>query len=203
MIKSVTVRHIEALLATVVCHCHVVENTTTTVAVAMLPMGEGNHFTLATEISGCADPAKFCAETGAKYATEKAMAAAKEKLWELEGYKLACEINRGAASGDHIDRMIAEHNELTGRLVKLEAFFESNTAAELDEIDAFHLREQFHAMNFYADTLQIRLERAGCIKFTGANWPALVDHFGGGELVGEQFHTPAGDSLAPGMWGRK
>ncbi|WP_368880707.1 Gp49 family protein [Shewanella algae] len=202
MVKSINVARIQSLLATVICHCHIIEGTTTTVATAMLPMGEGNHFTLATAISGCADPQKFDPALGEKYATEKVMARANEKLWELEGYRLACDIS-APVIGDHIDRMIAEHGELTSRLAKLNEFVNGDMFKSLESGTRTLLKKQRDSMEDYADCLDSRLKKSGCIQFTGANYPELVEYFGDGSLVGEQFVTPAGDSLMAGMWGRK
>lgn len=199
MIKTVTSAMIEALLATVECKTHIVEGTTTTVAVALLPIGE-TKFSLATAISGCADPRKFNADLGAKYAIEKVMAQAKEKLWELEGYCLSKEINGVTPVTDHIDRMIIEHNELMAKLVKLNQFVEGDKFKSLDSRAGSLLRRQAVAMEDYVECLHWRLKYCGCILFTGANWPELVEKFGGGEVVGGQFVTPAGDSFADGMW---
>lgn len=199
MIKTVTSAMIEALLATVECKTHIVEGTTTTVAVAMLPIGEAK-FTLSTAISGCADPRKFNADLGAKYAIEKVMTQAKEKLWELEGYCLAKEINGTAPVTDHIDRMIIEHNELMAKLVKLNEFMDSDRYEQLESNSKHLIFRQNDCMASYEIILRKRLELAGCIQFTGANWPELVEKFGDGELVGGQFVTPAGDSFAVGMW---
>lgn len=199
MIKTVTSAMIDALLATVEYKTHIVEGTTTTVAVAMLPIGEAK-FTLSTAISGCADPRKFNADLGAKYAIEKVMTQAKEKLWELEGYCLAKEINGAAPVTDHIDSMIIEHNELMAKLVKLNEFIECDEFNSLESRARLMLSRQAAAMEDYAECLRERLKDFGCIQFTGANWPELVEKFGGGELVGVQFVTPAGDSFAVGMW---
>lgn len=79
----ITNDQISDIMAKVVYHTYVVPNTTTTVAVAMI---EG--FTLCQEITACVDPANFNEELGAKYATQKAESSARNKLWELEGYKL-------------------------------------------------------------------------------------------------------------------
>lgn len=56
---------------------------TTTVAVVKLP----NGFTL-MGYSACVDPANFDETIGKEIALEQV----KDKLWELEGYKLKCEI---------------------------------------------------------------------------------------------------------------
>lgn len=82
--KKVSVESIDALMATVSVQFHVFPGTTTTAAAVFLPDG----FCLACEISACVDPKIFDAEIGRKLAEEKAMHAAREKLWEMEGYML-------------------------------------------------------------------------------------------------------------------
>lgn len=101
---------------------------------------------------------------------------------------------------DHIDRMIIEHNELMAKLVKLNQFVEGDKFKSLDSRARLLLSRQAAAMEDYVECLHQRLKDCGCILFTGANWPELVEKFGGGEVVGDQFVTPAGDSYAPGMW---
>lgn len=80
--------HIDNLMQHVQYKTHIVEGTTTTVAVAVLPMGTVD-FTLAIESTACVDKSNFNAQLGAKYAIEKAAITARNKLWELEGYVLA------------------------------------------------------------------------------------------------------------------
>lgn len=80
--------HIDMLMEHVQYKTHIVEGTTTTVAVAVLPMGTVD-FTLAIESTACVDKSNFNAALGAKYAIEKAAESARNKLWELEGYVLA------------------------------------------------------------------------------------------------------------------
>lgn len=80
--------HIDMLMGHVQYKTHIVEGTTTTVAVAVLPMGTVD-FTLAIESTACVDKSNFNAALGAKYAIEKAAVSARDKLWELEGYVLA------------------------------------------------------------------------------------------------------------------
>ncbi len=80
--------HITEMMETVKFDCHIVPDTTTTVITAYIPMGHLN-FTLSTEIMACVDPRNFNKELGEKYGIEKASASAKDKLWELEGYRLA------------------------------------------------------------------------------------------------------------------
>jgi len=83
---------IDELMARVRYDCHVVENTTTTVVTAILPITDHINFTVATEIMACVDPRNFNKELGEKYGIEKAADAARNKLWELEGYYLARQI---------------------------------------------------------------------------------------------------------------
>lgn len=85
---KVTAERIDDLMEQVTFSTHVVPGTTTTIATAMLQIGAVN-FTLANEFTACVDPRNFNAALGAKYAIEKASEAAREKLWELEGYALA------------------------------------------------------------------------------------------------------------------
>lgn len=98
----VTKEQIDELMAKVTCSTYVVEDTTTTIAVAMLVVGEAN-FTLAMERTACIDKRNFNADLGAKYATENAMAAARSKLWELEGYALAKQLAVNSGSIDSKD----------------------------------------------------------------------------------------------------
>lgn len=86
----VTPAQIDALLVGLEVKTNVFAGTTTTVAAAFLP----NGFCVATATSACVDPANFDAEIGAKVATDKVLHAAREKLWELEGYCLKKELDR-------------------------------------------------------------------------------------------------------------
>lgn len=78
---------ISALMRKVTYDVHQIPDTTTIVATAIL--AQGNHkFTLAHESTACADPRNFNKEKGEFYAVQKASKAARDKLWELEGYRL-------------------------------------------------------------------------------------------------------------------
>ena len=79
----VTPEHIQELMNQVEYKVHIVEGTTTTQAVAVL-----DGFTLATGSTSCVDPNNFNKELGAKYAIKNAECLAKDKLYELEGYRL-------------------------------------------------------------------------------------------------------------------
>lgn len=76
------------------------EGTTSTFCHAYLPGTNGKQFHLATGHSGCVSPENFNAQIGHDIAMGKAIAAAKDKLWELEGYglfKTLCSLDALAA----------------------------------------------------------------------------------------------------------
>ncbi len=79
---------IEALMSTAKYETWVVPGTATTVAVAILPVG-GINWTVSTQYASAVSIENFDAELGKSIAIKKAAAAAKKKLWELEGYALA------------------------------------------------------------------------------------------------------------------
>ena len=75
---------IDALMDRVTYYVTIPEGTTSTFAHAYLD----GRFYLATGHSACVSPENFNAEIGEKIALGKAEAAARDKLWELEGYRL-------------------------------------------------------------------------------------------------------------------
>lgn len=82
--NRVPAERIEAMLETLTVQCQRFPGTTTTIALAALPGG----FVVGEGMSACVDPALFDAQKGVEYATQDAMAKARDKLWELEGYFL-------------------------------------------------------------------------------------------------------------------
>lgn len=83
----ITPGQINELMERVIFYVVVPEGTTSTFAHAYLD----GKFHLATGHSACVSPENFDAEIGQKIAMSKAEALAKDKLWELEGYRLyAC-----------------------------------------------------------------------------------------------------------------
>lgn len=80
----VTAEQIQALMNQLTWRYEQPEGTTSTFAHAFL-----GRFYLATGHSACVSPENFDAALGMKYAREQAEGKAREKLWELEGYKLA------------------------------------------------------------------------------------------------------------------
>jgi hypothetical protein len=89
---SVLPSTIDALIASLTFATYVFPGTTLTVAAAFLPDG----FAVALGESACVSPENFNADLGAKYAVDNARAAAREKLWELEGYVLKKQLAAGA-----------------------------------------------------------------------------------------------------------
>ena len=81
----VTPEQIDALMARVVYTYDERPNgSTVTLAHALL---DGNFY-LASGMSACVSPANYNAEIGRNIATSNAARAARDKLWELEGYRL-------------------------------------------------------------------------------------------------------------------
>lgn len=80
----ITPAMIDELMREVTYSTHVVPGTTTTVATAI----DGAGFTLCTVSSACASPENFNPALGIEIAITKARGAARDKLWELEGYRL-------------------------------------------------------------------------------------------------------------------
>lgn len=75
---------IEELLEKVTYSTHVLTGTTVTVATAV----DASGFALCSVVSACAAPETFNPALGIEIAIAKAKAAARDKLWELEGYRL-------------------------------------------------------------------------------------------------------------------
>lgn len=87
MTNKVTPERIKALLATSTCHFNRLYGTTTVCQVVLQ-----NGFTVAIGTASCVDKANFNEKLGRQYAKEDALKKAEDKLWELEGYKLAQEL---------------------------------------------------------------------------------------------------------------
>lgn len=91
----VTKERIDELMGRIVYTFDVRPNgSTTTLAHAFL---DGDFF-LGTGKSACISPENFNADLGMSIAMENAKAAAREKLWELEGYALRERIAQAALS---------------------------------------------------------------------------------------------------------
>lgn len=86
----ITPDRIDALMAGVSYHVHIIPGTTTTLATAIA----ANGFTLAIGMTACADPDNLNAELGAKYAIKDAEAKARNELWKLEGWRLKCQLDK-------------------------------------------------------------------------------------------------------------
>lgn len=80
----VTPDDIEALMDRVACVGSVIPGTTSTVLHAFLD----EKFYLATAHSACVSEENFSEEVGIQAAQDKLIPMAREKLWELEGYRL-------------------------------------------------------------------------------------------------------------------
>lgn len=93
----VTPAMVEEILATVTYSTRVVEGTTSTIAVAILPSG----FVLATGMAACVARENFNPALGVERAISKARDLAREAIWQHEGYRLSQalqEVSTGKAS---------------------------------------------------------------------------------------------------------
>jgi len=84
-LTKVSPQSIEALVGSLTYKFERVGDTTVTGCWAFLPSG----FQVAYGESACVDPANYDQALGEKYAKERCVAAAGDKLWELEGYVLS------------------------------------------------------------------------------------------------------------------
>lgn len=83
--NKVTKAQIDALMDRVEVHTSTCPKPTPhVIAIAWLD----GKFHLGTALSKAVDPANFNEEMGIEYSTKDVLAAAENKLWELEGYKL-------------------------------------------------------------------------------------------------------------------
>lgn len=85
--NKVTKERIDKLLGSSTAHYNKLHGSTTVCQIVLQ-----NGFTLAIGVSYCVDHSNFDAALGRKYAYEDAIKKATDKLWELEGYRLAMEI---------------------------------------------------------------------------------------------------------------
>ena len=154
----VTPEQIDALMAGVAYHTHVIPGTTTTVATAIAASG----FTLAIGMTACADPANFNEEFGAKYAIRDAESKARSQLWKLEGWRLKRQLHEQVCSiqPSYIDRMRQEHIELCERLNKLGNFIVTEKFTNLAANEQSRMKRQLVAMQEYAEALGERLSCA-------------------------------------------
>lgn len=81
---KVEYKHIKSMVESLTFKVYVIEGTTTTACWAFLP----NGWQLAYGESSCVDPNNFDVAIGEKYAKERCLVDAENKLWELEGYLL-------------------------------------------------------------------------------------------------------------------
>ena len=101
--NKVEFEHINALVGSLSFMFSRIGDSTVTVCCAFLP----NGFQVSTGESSCVDPANYDQDLGEKYAKERAINAAKDKLWDLEGYLLKV---TGKTSDGH-DNELSEQAE--------------------------------------------------------------------------------------------
>jgi len=154
MYPRVTKEQIDNLMNQVEYHTHIVSGTTTTITTAILPIGI-SKFTLAMTKSACVDPRNFNAKLGAEYAIQDCINAARDKLWELEGYHLAK--TTATIPTNFKDRLVLEQEELKDKLNKLSTFLVKGKPENIHVYDWDLLRYQQTAMDQYDRILLARL----------------------------------------------
>ncbi|MFL0806752.1 MAG: hypothetical protein K6L60_05645 [Oceanobacter sp.] len=87
--EKVSPERIESLVDSLEFKFQRVEQTTVTACWAFLP----NGFQVGYGDSACVDPDSYNQADGEQYAKENCLVDATNKLWELEGYRLAIELN--------------------------------------------------------------------------------------------------------------
>lgn len=155
---------IDALVASLIYKVVRFEGTTLMVAAAFLPSG----FEVGTGKSACASPENFNAEIGEKIAVDNARDAARQKLWELEGYALHKALESAKVPEpvpeDWLnlpptfkERVIHELGQLTIKINALAAFLVQPprhvSPGAISDLDA-----QYTAMMAYAQVLVRRIE---------------------------------------------
>jgi hypothetical protein len=106
--------------------------------------------------SACVDPRNFNAKLGADYAIQDCVNAARDKLWELEGYHLA-KIT-AAIPTNFKDRLVVEQSELKEKLDKLSDFISKGKPESINVYDWKLLRFQQKTMDDYYHILLARLD---------------------------------------------
>lgn len=115
-------------------------------------------------LSSCVDPSRYDINIGKKFAKEKAVDAIWAGLgfvlqWAKFGLKQKPVTSKYPA---HIERMIAEHDELRERSVKLANFISDNEIFKtLSEDEQNDMKDQLMHMQKYIDCLHSRLIRSG------------------------------------------
>lgn len=115
-------------------------------------------------LSSCVDPSRYDVNIGKKFAKEKAVDAIWAGLgfvlqWAKFGLKQKPVISKYPA---HIERVIAEHDELRERSVKLANFISGNEIFKtLSENEQNDMKDQLIYMQKYIDCLHSRLIRSG------------------------------------------
>lgn len=156
---KVSPEQIDELMGQVVYKPSLIEGTTTTLVVSVLPIA-GVDFTLATTTMGCIDKRNFNAEKGVKYCTEKCEGETRNKLWELEGYHLAKTLEVKPDNSTFVERMQVELSDLVAKAQALFAFFDSDLYNSLSLEQQTDLDQQYGAMSNYAAILEKRIKKA-------------------------------------------
>lgn len=149
---------IDALMEDVVYEASIVPGTTTTVVVSYRQTGL-SKFTLAVATMACVDPRNFVEQLGIKYCTEKCKKLTRDKLWELEGYLLAC-TSVPTKELNFVERMQQEHAELSKKIHDASNFIQGDAIKKMPEGIMYDLQDQLVHMSDYAAVLEVRINKA-------------------------------------------
>lgn len=157
----VTLADINELMARVEYHYEQPEGTTSTFCHGYL-----DGFYLASGFSACASPENFNVELGKGIAFHDAEAKVKNKLWELEGYRLWCDLKARKAHAekyahtgyaDYQIRVLHERDQIRERLFKLTAYLETTPENQTFNQDRMYMQQQRFTMEQYVAALEQRI----------------------------------------------
>ena len=157
--NKVAFAHVQALIASLSFKFERVGETAVTGCWAFLP----NGFQVGYGESACVDPNEYKQADGEKYAKERCVVNATNKLWELEGYLLKV---TGSTSDNHTcgnveltpkDRLVIEIRDLREKLGKLVEFKEKEKPDFVCHNSWDLMGEQIKVMKHYIEILEVRL----------------------------------------------
>lgn len=105
-----------------------------------------------TETSTCVDPLNYDETIGLQVCQKRI----EDRVWALLGYKLHDTMVEGVKT--FIDSLQIERKELSDKLVKLDAFIDSDKFATVDDLNQWFLRDQRLVMTEYVKILDKRIE---------------------------------------------
>lgn len=187
--NKVTPEQIQALVDSLTFQFERVGDTTTTACWAFLP----NGFSVAHGESACVDPANFDFELGKKYAKERCLQDARNKLWELEGYVLAKErmklpmtfaekmkkeiktLHNATKAMIESGRATHLRQDILDRIKTAVSFIDSYHVSELSEDELSELTVQLNYVLEYAGLSHEKCKQAAFVSRMRSEFDELTD----------------------------